>query len=96
MLAAVAASAVSLFLVIVGGTDRTPVQLVLGVASVILGWFAVHTMWAMHYAFEYYKAPEDERGPGKTRSGKTQAGLAFPGGEDPSGIAFFYFSYVVA
>jgi uncharacterized membrane protein len=67
----------------------------LSVVSVVLGWFAVHTMWAQHYAFEYYQAPPEEQGKGKKRSGKTQAGLEFPGGEDPSGVAFFYFAYVV-
>lgn len=94
MLAAVAASAVSLFLVLMD-SSRMPVQLGLGVASVVLGWFAVHTMWAMHYAFEYYQVPEDEQGGGRKRSGKVQAGLEFQGDEEPSGVAFFYFSYVV-
>ncbi len=94
MLAAVAVSAVSLFLV-VNDVGRMPLQLLLSVVSVVLGWFAVHTMWAQHYAFEYYQAPPEEQGKGKKRSGKTQAGLAFPGGEDPSGVAFFYFAYVV-
>ena len=95
MLAAVAASTLSLFLVIAGGSERVPLQLILGVISVVLGWFAVHTMWAMHYAFEYYQAPSEEQGAGKKRSGKTQAGLDFPGGEEPSGASFFYFAYVI-
>jgi len=95
MLAAVAASAVSLFLVIAGGSERMPLQLVLGVMSVVLGWFAVHTMWALHYAYEYYQAPAAERGAGKKRSTKPRAGLDFPGGEEPSGASFFYFSYVI-
>jgi uncharacterized membrane protein len=93
MLAAVAASAVSLFLVMQDPQDRSPVQLGLAIASVILGWFAVHTMWAMHYAFEYYQAPDEERG--KKKSGKVQAGLDFPGNEEPSGASFFYFAYVI-
>lgn len=93
MLAAVGASAVSLFLVLHDQQDRSTLQLGLGIASVILGWFAVHTMWAMHYAFEYYQAPAAERG--KKKSGKVQAGLDFPGGEEPSGISFAYFAYVI-
>ena len=93
MLAAVAVSATSLFLVILEGDQRTGLQLVLSVVSVVLGWFAVHTMWAMHYAFEYYKAPASERG--KSKSGKVLAGLEFPGGEHPNGVAFIYFAYVI-
>ncbi len=96
MLAAVVTSAISLFLVLHDG-DRMPLQFGLAVLSVLLGWFAVHTMWAMHYAFEYYQVPESEQGGEnkQPRSGKVQEGLAFPGDEDPSGISFFYFSYVV-
>jgi uncharacterized membrane protein len=80
MLAAVAASVFSFFLVL-NGEQRVPLQLQLGVASVVLGWFAVHAMWAFHYAYEYYQAPV--------------GGLDFPGGKDPNGVAFFYFSYVI-
>lgn len=93
MLAGVFASAVSLFLVLQDQQSRLTLQLGLGIASVLLGWFAVHTMWAMHYAFEYYQAPEEERG--KKKSGKVQAGLDFPGSEEPSGVSFFYFAYVI-
>jgi uncharacterized membrane protein len=95
MFAAVAVSMISLFLVVIDPGKRVPVQLVLGVASVVLGWFAVHTMWAMHYAFEYYQAPAEEQGEGKWKTGKVQAGLEFPGGQDPNGVAFVYFSYVI-
>ena len=96
MLAAVATSAISLFLVLHSGA-RMPLQLGLGALSVVLGWFAVHTMWAMHYAFEYYQVPQEEQGGGKQvrRPGKVQAGLVFPGAEEPSGISFFYFAYVI-
>ena len=94
MLAAVAVSAISLFLVLIQGEPRMALQLSLSVASVVLGWFAVHTMWAMHYAFEYYQASDDEPG-GRSKSGKVRAGLDFPGGEDPNGVAFVYFAYVI-
>jgi len=93
MLAAVAAAAVSLFLVLRDRESTTSLQLWLSAISIVLGWFAVHTMWAMHYAFEYYQAPDEERG--RPKSGKVQAGMDFPGGEDPNGAAFFYFAYVV-
>jgi uncharacterized membrane protein len=64
----------------------------LGAASVVLGWFAVHTMWAMHYAFEYYDEPKTS--PKGAKRG-VEGGLEFPGGEEPDGTAFLYFSYVI-
>ncbi len=90
MVAAVIVSAGSLFLVMQAQTLRA-LPLVLGVGSVVLGWFASHTMWAMHYAFEYYGTPALADG----RRGKPRAGLDFPGGDDPNGAAFLYFAYVV-
>ena len=30
-------------------------EVLLSVASVLLGWFTIHTMAAMHYAYEYYE-----------------------------------------
>jgi uncharacterized membrane protein len=93
MLLAVGASIVSLFLVLMQQDDRTAVQLGLGVASVVLGWFAVHTLWAMHYAYEYYQA--DGGGKGGRKAGKVAEGLDFHSPQEPSGIAFIYFSYVI-
>lgn len=90
MVAAVVVSAVSLFLVMRADSPMA-LQLPLGAVSVVLGWFASHTMWAMHYAFEYYGAPSMPDG----KRGKPRAGLDFPGGEAPNGVAFFYFAYVV-
>ena len=70
-----------------------PGPLTLGVASVVLGWFAINTMWAMHYAFEYYRPLDKAPGAGKKRP--VRAGLQFPGSEEPDGTAFVYFSYVI-
>lgn len=91
MFAAVAAATVSFFLVLNGG-PRTGIQLGVAVASVLLGWFAVHTMWAMHYAYEYYQADDRAKG---ARKGKVAEGLDFHSPQEPSGIAFVYFSYVI-
>ncbi|MBL8592563.1 MAG: DUF1345 domain-containing protein [Devosia sp.] len=78
-----------LFLALNGGEGRTdPLEIVVSVVSVVLGWFTVHTMAALHYAHEYYR---DIPGGG----GKVLAGLAFPGTEPPDGAAFLYFSYVL-
>ncbi len=68
-------------------------DIVLGTLSVVLGWLAVHTVWAMHYAFEYYDVPEASGSKGK--GGPVVGGLGFPGNDEPDGSAFLYFSYVV-
>lgn len=73
--------------------DRSPNtwRLVLGVVSVALAWLMIHVMWGMHYAWEYYAAPPEGR------DHRRQAdGLEFPGGEQPDGTDFIYFSLVVA
>lgn len=62
----------------------------LSVGSVLLGWMTVHTMAGLHYAYEYYEAPEessDEDG--------VVGGLGFPEGDAPDGWAFIYFSFVI-
>ena len=92
MAAAVVVSAVSLILVMAGEGPIRALPLALGVASVALGWFAVHTMWAMHYAYEYYQVPEAT--PKKEKSGIV-GGLLFPGDDEPDGTAFMYFAYVL-
>jgi uncharacterized membrane protein len=92
MAGAVAVSAVSLFMVLMGDKGSMPLPLGLGVASVVLGWFAIHTMWAMHYAFEYYSSTAGH--PAKGKKGFA-GGLEFPGGEEPDGMSFVYFSYVI-
>jgi uncharacterized membrane protein len=89
---AVVASVVSLIAALAMGDQAAGAAIVLGVVSVILGWLAVHTMWAMHYAFEYYDRPEAS---GKAKGKEVVGGLDFPGGDEPDGTAFLYFSYVI-
>jgi uncharacterized membrane protein len=84
---AVAVSAVSLFFVLVDSGRGLPVVLPASIASVVLGWFAIHTMWAMHYAYEFYQAA--------AAPGHSRGGLDFPGSDEPDGTAFLYFSFVV-
>lgn len=86
-------SAGSLFLLMIGGHTAEGVELGLSMTSVLLGWFAVHTMMAMHYAWEFYGSPE-----GSARAQRHDGavgGLEFPGADDPDGIAFLYFAYTV-
>ncbi|QDZ10584.1 DUF1345 domain-containing protein [Devosia ginsengisoli] len=81
---------VSLFLALNGGDDPDIGEVVISVTSVLLGWFAFHTMAALHYAYEYYEAPEEAAG-----DTEVAGGLSFPGDEEPNGVAFLYFSYVL-
>jgi uncharacterized membrane protein len=57
----------------------------LTIATILLSWFFVHTIFALHYAHEYY---------GERRDGVI-GGLNFPGDDDPDYWDFFYFSLVV-
>lgn len=90
MIGAVGVSAATLFIALASGHE-SPVPLILAVASVVLGWLAIHTMWAMHYAYEYYDVAEA----GSDGRPDPEGGLNFPGGEDPDGTAFLYFAYVI-
>ncbi len=93
MLGSVAITAGSLFIGLVNGVKDSPLQLWLSIGSVVLGWLAVHMMWAMHYAYEFYQSPQ-ENSP-QQRKGDVAGGLQFPGGDEPDGTAFLYFSYVI-
>lgn len=79
----------SLFLTLNDGRAADPVEIALSVVSVLLGWFTVHTMTALHYAHEYY------RDDAATGGDAVLGGLEFPGREKPDGMAFLYFSYVI-
>ena len=55
-------------------------------ATIVTAWGFIHTMFALHYAGEYY-AP----GPG----GGVRAGLRFPEEEEPDWGEFFYQAFVI-
>ncbi|MBN9149566.1 MULTISPECIES: DUF1345 domain-containing protein [unclassified Nitrobacter] len=70
-----------------GNHDHSAPELALATLTIALSWAAVHTTFALHYAYEYYRAAK----PG---------GLAFPSGkddtpEDPDYWDFVYFSFVI-
>ena len=85
----VAASIVSLFLALSSGPQPDPWQVAASVASVLLGWFTVQSLGALHYAYEYYQAPDTGE------HGAVEGGLQFQGDRDPDGADFMYFSYTV-
>ncbi len=65
--------------------SRGPARLMLAAATILLSWAFIHTMFALHYAHEFYG---EAAGPG--------GGMAFPGGdEEPDYWDFVYFSFVI-
>jgi uncharacterized membrane protein len=64
------------------GTARSPAQLAIAMVTILLSWTFIHSMFALHYAHEYYA---DRKG----------TGMAFPGDEDPDYWDFVYFSVVI-
>ena len=60
-------------------------HLVLATITILLSWAVIHTIFALHYAHEFYDGPAASGG-----------GMAFPGGdEEPDYWDFVYFSFVI-
>jgi uncharacterized membrane protein len=57
-------------------------RLVLAAVTVVLSWSFTHTMFAMHYAHEFYRE-------------RTPAGLVFPGGAPPDYVDFLYYAFII-
>jgi len=65
------------------GASRPPSQLILAILTILLSWALIHTIFALHYAHEYYDETAGQ-------------GMAFPGGEaHPDYWDFVYFSFVI-
>jgi uncharacterized membrane protein len=65
-------------------TAHSPANLALAAITIALSWGFTHTMFALHYAHEFYIEHRYEDG-----------GLAFPGKEEPDYWDFAYFSLVI-
>jgi uncharacterized membrane protein len=63
---------------------HAPAHLALALATIILSWAFTHTIFALHYAHEFYSGARPEDG-----------GLAFPGKQQPDYWDFLYFSLVI-
>lgn len=92
VLGVVGTSCVTLFMALNGQDGPLLYEVILSVASVLLGWFVIHTMAAMHYAYEYYESPSANP---DGQSNELIGGLDFPEGDNPDGVAFLYFAYVI-
>ena len=66
------------------GVNRQPGQLILATATVVVSWAFIHSIFALHYAHEYYR-------PSGGPQGITE-GLDFRGDRNPDYWAFFYFA----
>jgi uncharacterized membrane protein len=66
-----------------GQSARDAPHLLLATATIVLSWAFVHTIFALHYAHDFYA--------GRSAGG----GLAFPGDEEPEYWDFVYFSFVI-
>jgi uncharacterized membrane protein len=82
-----AAALASLGAIVVQLSDKTghaPLHLGLAVATLVLSWSFTHTIFALHYAHEFYAEKR-----------YTDGGLAFPGKDEPDYWDFMYFSLVI-
>lgn len=71
-------------LVAAGKTGRDPLNLSLALVTIALSWAFTHTIFALHYAHEFYAKNKHKGG-----------GLDFPGDDEPDYWDFLYFSLVI-
>jgi uncharacterized membrane protein len=75
-------SLAAIFFVLGSQGTRDPLLVGLLIATIVLSWVFTHTIFALHYAHEFY---DEDNG----------SGLAFPGAEAPDYWDFVYFSFVI-
>jgi uncharacterized membrane protein len=66
------------------GPGRPPLHLLLATTTIVMSWAFVHTIFALHYAHDFYQ-----------QDGGKGGGLSFPGEEQPDYWDFVYFSFVI-
>lgn len=69
----------------VAGATRQPGQLILATSTVVLSWAFIHSMFALHYAHEFYGEGRDHM----------MGGMAFPEDNEPDYWDFTYFSFTI-
>ncbi|MEO8165175.1 MAG: DUF1345 domain-containing protein [Betaproteobacteria bacterium] len=58
--------------------------------TIILSWAFIHTIFAVHYAHDYYLISGERKG-----AGATNRGLTFPGESMPTYMDFVYFAFTI-
>jgi uncharacterized membrane protein len=86
VMAGLACLAAIVFWLRTSGLDQAdePRILALLFLTILLSWAFIHTMFALHYAHEYY-----------SERGGAGGGLRFPGGGDPGYTDFIYFAFAI-
>jgi uncharacterized membrane protein len=69
----------------VEGAKREAAQLILATATVVLSWALIHTIFALHYAHEFYGEGRDHK----------LGGMSFPDDQEPDYWDFTYFAFTV-
>src|SRR5262249_25581427 len=78
------------------GANRQPLQLALAGVTILLSWTFMHTIFALHYAHEYYGEKAVDKAAGKAAEPAPKGGgLNFPNEETPDYWDFVYFSFVI-
>ena len=87
IVAAAIASLAAIFaeLATVGGAPRTPGQLLLATATVVMSWAFIHSIFALHYAHEFYGEGRDHH----------LGGMTFPDDQEPDYWDFTYFAFTI-
>ena len=96
----VATALASLFAIVaeLSAAHRGAWELVLAVVTILLSWVFMHTIFAFHYAHEYYG--ENRRGRNAAEAqgdggNAARGGLNFPNEDRPDYWDFVYFSFVI-
>ena len=87
-LLAVVAAIISLFDALNADGPESLFEVAIAFGSVVLGWFTIHTMFALHYAHLYWR-PSAQAEENAARRG----GLDFPETDSPAAYDFMYFSF---
>jgi uncharacterized membrane protein len=69
----------------VGGASRTPGQLILATTTVVMSWAFIHSIFALHYAHEFYGEGRDQH----------LGGMTFPDDNTPDYWDFTYFAFTI-
>lgn len=87
MLLAIAASILAVALLLIKGQELHGLlrlmYVILGLVTLALSWFLIHTLYAFHYAHRYYQSAVPERG------------LGFPADNAPDYFDFLYYAFVI-